>query len=152
VQNAVEQRTVDQNDLFRVVISRLICSAVTRVLHYISGLFYTPLNERLRQHFTVHNFHALARLDVPTYADAGVQQRLRANSDHTRYSVVWNHVVTSLHLFTTGVQLASQLSVLIGLLRDQRDGPLLAVLSFGHTLFQTKTRVRSWGPTGGNYY
>lgn len=40
------------------------------------------------------------------------------------------------HLMTTVIQLVSQLSVLIRVLKGQRDGPLLALLSFSEALFQ----------------
>ncbi|KAJ7743846.1 P-loop containing nucleoside triphosphate hydrolase protein [Mycena metata] len=148
VQNAVEHRTVDRDLLFQVALSRLICSAATRLLQHAQSQLYRPLNQRIRQHFTVQSFHARARLDVPTYADAAVQRQLENSTSSSRSSIAWNNVLTILHLISTGVELVSQVSVLLAMLRDQRDGPLLAILSFGHTLFRKKTNVRTWAPTG----
>ncbi|KAJ6569697.1 P-loop containing nucleoside triphosphate hydrolase protein [Mycena sp. CBHHK59/15] len=148
VQKAVEERTVDQHLLLQVAVSRLICSAISRLLRFAQGRLTRPLNERIRQFYAVHTFHALARLDVPTFADAAVQRQLDQSTASARTSIAWNNVVTALHLLSTGVELVSQLSVLIGMLKDQRDGPLLAILSFGHTLFQNRTTSRSWGPSG----
>ncbi|KAJ6456145.1 P-loop containing nucleoside triphosphate hydrolase protein [Mycena sanguinolenta] len=148
VQNAVEHRTVDRNVLLQVAASRLICSAVTRLLQHGQTLLYKPLNERIRQHYAIHTFRARARLDVPTYSDAAVQRQLDNSTTSARTSVAWNNVVTTLHLFSTGVELVSQFSVLLNLLRDQRDGPLLATLSFGHILFRKKVVQKNWSPSG----
>ncbi|KAJ6573835.1 P-loop containing nucleoside triphosphate hydrolase protein [Mycena vulgaris] len=148
VQNAVENRSVDRHLLLQVAASRLICAAATRLLNHGQGLLYRPLNERIRQHYAVQSFQARARLDVPTYSDSAVQRQLDDSSTSSRTSVAWNNVLTTLQLFATGIELVSQFSVLINMLRDQRDGPLLATLSFGHTLFQKKTRQRNWQPTG----
>ncbi|KAJ7037377.1 P-loop containing nucleoside triphosphate hydrolase protein [Mycena alexandri] len=148
VQNAVEHRTVDRDLLFQVALSRLICSAATRLLQHAQSRLYRPLNERIRQHFAVQAFHARARLDVPTYTDSAVQRQLENSTSSSRSSIAWNNVLTILHLISTGVELVSQFSVLFAMLRDQRDGPLLATLSFGHTLFRKKTHLRNWSPTG----
>ncbi|KAF7340233.1 ABC transporter related protein [Mycena venus] len=134
VQNAVEYRTVDRNLLFQVAASRLICSAITRVLQHVQNLLYKPLNERIRQHYAIHNFHARARLDVPTYSDSAVQRQLDNSTTSARTSIAWNNVLTTLHLVSTGVEL--------------RDGTLLATLSFGHTLFRKKVGKQNWSPSG----
>ncbi|KAJ7924347.1 P-loop containing nucleoside triphosphate hydrolase protein [Mycena leptocephala] len=148
VQNAVEHRTVDRDLLFQVAASRLICGAITRLLQHGHTRLYKPLNERIRQHYSIHTFHARARLDVPTYADSAVQRQLDHSTTSSRTSIVWNNVLTTLHLLSTGVELVSQFSVLFTMLRDQRDGPLLATLSFGHTLFRKKTGQQNWFPPG----
>ncbi|KAJ6498112.1 P-loop containing nucleoside triphosphate hydrolase protein [Mycena vitilis] len=148
VQNAVEHRTVDRNLLLQVAASRLICSAVSRLLQHAQTRLYKPLNERIRQHYAIQTFHARARLDVPTYADSGVQRQLDNSTTSSRTSIAWNNVLTTLHLVSTAVELVSQFSVLFNMLRDQRDGTLLATLSFGHTLFRKKTGQRNWSPTG----
>ncbi|KAJ7356592.1 P-loop containing nucleoside triphosphate hydrolase protein [Mycena albidolilacea] len=148
VQNAIAHRTVDRNLLFQVAASRLICNAITRLLQHGQGLLYKPLNERIRQHYAIQSFHARARLDVPTYSDSSVLRQLDNSTTSSRSSVAWNNVLTILHLVSTGVELVSQFSVLFNLLRDQRDGTLLAALSFGHTLFRRKVGQKSWSPSG----
>ncbi|KAJ7171705.1 P-loop containing nucleoside triphosphate hydrolase protein [Mycena crocata] len=148
VQTAVENRTVDVPVLMQVAASRLICSAITRLLRHGQGRLYKPLNERIRQHYAVQSFGARARLDVPTYSDSAVQRQLEHSVTSARTSIAWNNVVQTFHLFSTGVQLVSQFSVLVNMLRHQRDGPLLATMSFGHTLFRQKTNQRNWQPNG----
>ncbi|KAJ7671929.1 P-loop containing nucleoside triphosphate hydrolase protein [Mycena rosella] len=148
VQTAVENRSVDRHLLIQVAASRLLCAAINRLLLHGQALLYRPLNEKIRQHYAVQTFQARARLDVPTYADSAVQRQLDNSSTSSRTSIAWNNVLTTLHLVSTGIELVSQFSVLISMLRDQRDGPLLATLSFGHTLFRKRTSQRHWGPTG----
>ncbi|KAJ7102576.1 P-loop containing nucleoside triphosphate hydrolase protein [Mycena belliarum] len=148
VQNAIEKRSVDRHVLFQVATSRLVCAAVSRLLNFAQAQLYRPLNERIKQHYAVKSFHARARLDVPTYADASTQRQLDNSSTSSRTSIAWNNVLATLHLSSTGIELVSQFSVLFNMLRDQRDGPLLATLSFGHTLFRKKTNRRQWQPPG----
>jgi hypothetical protein len=152
VQNAVEQRSVDRRDLFKVALSRLVCAAISRLLTHAGLLLYRPLNDRIKQHYALQTFQARARLDVPTYADSAVQRQLDESTTSSRTSIAWNSVLSTLHLLSTAIELVTQFSVLFNMLRDQRDGPLLATLSFGHTLFRNKTRQRNWQPTGGNYW
>ncbi|KAF9014908.1 P-loop containing nucleoside triphosphate hydrolase protein [Cyathus striatus] len=140
VQTAVDKRTVDAELLFSVFLGRLACSFVNRLLRYAKQRIAVPLNVRIKQYYSVHIFHAMARLDVPTFDDAAVQRQLEQSfPPNSRSSIAWDTVVMALHMMSTMLQLTSQLSVLIGVLKDQRDGPLLAVLSFSHALFQWTT-------------
>ncbi|CAK5279803.1 unnamed protein product, partial [Mycena citricolor] len=148
VQEAVQNRTVDKAVLIRVALSRLICAAATRLLHFIQSQLSRPLNGRIRRYYSVQSFRARARLDVPTYADAAVQRQLENSTTSSRTSVAWNGVLSMLHLFSTALELVSQFSVLLTMLRDQRDGVLLAFLSFGDTLFRKKANQRFWSPVG----
>lgn len=87
----------------------------------------------------------MARLDVPTFDDTAVQRQLEQSfPPDSRSSVAWDTVVVTLHIFSTVLQLISQLSVLNGVLRGQRDGLLLAVLSFSHTLFFWSFEVKPY--------
>ncbi|KAJ7151708.1 P-loop containing nucleoside triphosphate hydrolase protein [Mycena filopes] len=148
VQNAVENRTVDRNLLFQVAASRLICSAVSRLLQHVQNRLYRPLNERIRQHFLCKASAPAPDWMSPLTQDSAVQRQLENSTSSSRSSIAWNNVLTILNLISTGVELVSQMSVLFAMLRDQRDGPLLAMLSFGHTLFRKKTNLRTWSPTG----
>ncbi|TFK38612.1 P-loop containing nucleoside triphosphate hydrolase protein [Crucibulum laeve] len=140
VQTAVDERTVDTHLLFKVAFGRFVCSLITRLLRYSKQRLAVPLNVRIKQYYSVHIFHAMARLDVPTFDDAAVQRQLEQSfPPNSRSSIAWDTVVMALHMLSTALQLTSQLSVLVGVLRDQRDGPLLAVLSFAHALFQWST-------------
>ncbi|KAH7926211.1 P-loop containing nucleoside triphosphate hydrolase protein [Leucogyrophana mollusca] len=137
VEIAVEKRTVDKHVLFSVAAGRVACSVATRLLQYCRSRLGLPLNMRIKQFYSTHIFHSMARLDVPTFEDPAVQRQLEAawsTSWHT--SVAWETVQMTSAVVTTAIRLISQLSVLFGVLRDQRDGPLLAALSFFQSVFQ----------------
>ncbi|KAG6816268.1 hypothetical protein H0H87_007349 [Tephrocybe sp. NHM501043] len=102
-----------------------------------------PLNLRIKRFYAVHIFNAMGRLDVPTFDDDAVQRQLEQSVNPLSHStIVWDTLETTLSGFTTLLQLTSQLSVLVNVLRDQRDGPLLAVLSFAQTIFARNTFTR----------
>ena len=88
-----------------------------------------PLKSRLRQHYTAHSFHARARLDVPTFDDPVVQRQLDATTGMNGGSVAWSTLQMVTELVNAAVRVASQLTVLISVLKNQPDGPLLAVVS-----------------------
>lgn len=93
----------------------------------------------------------MARLDVPTFEEASVQRQLEsASSSSGKSSVAWETIEATSNVITTAIQLLSQLSVLITILRDQRDGFLLAAISFIQSLFQwssvSKSVFQSLGP------
>jgi hypothetical protein len=82
-------------------------------------------------------YHAMARLDLPTFDDPKVQRQLESSfPTSSRSSIAWDTVTMIFHIMTTAIQLVSQLSVLIRVLNNQQDGPLLAFLSFTEALFQ----------------
>jgi hypothetical protein len=94
----------------------------------------------------------MARLDVPTFQDSVVQQQLEEACSSLRYgrsSFAWDTVVVTIRLSTSVLQLAMQVTVLIGVLRDQQDGPLLALLSFADPFFNWMKSTRGPLRTGG---
>ncbi|KDQ54980.1 hypothetical protein JAAARDRAFT_209162 [Jaapia argillacea MUCL 33604] len=137
VQEAVDTRTVDTSLLFHVATGRTTCMIASRVLQYIKQRLSMPLNRRIKHYYSTHIFHALARLDVPTFDDPNVQRQIESTTSQTgRSSLAWDTVVMAGDIIGTFLKLLSQVSVLIGVLRDQRDGPLLAVLSLSQSLLQ----------------
>ncbi|KAJ3719796.1 P-loop containing nucleoside triphosphate hydrolase protein [Lentinula raphanica] len=138
VGTAVEHRTVDKLLLLRVASSRVACSIADLILQHLSKIISRPLNARIKRYYTVHMFHVLARLDVPTYDDPLVQRQLeQAFPTNSRQSVIWRTVVGVIHMGSTTIMLVSQLSVLLNVLRNQRDGSLLAFLSFSHSFISS---------------
>lgn len=146
----MDERRVDRDLLFQIAAGRFACSVSGRVLRYGKQQIAIPLNTRIKHFYSVHTFHAMARLDVPTFDDTAVQRQLEQSyPPNSRTSVAWDTVVTTLHIFSSMLQLISQLSVLNGVLRGQRDGLLLAVLSFSHTLFYWSLGSAPYNLTGG---
>ena len=138
VQEAVDKRAVDKALLLRVAIGRFSCTMVSRLLSYLKSRLTLPLNQKIKKHYSLHIFHAMARLDVPTFQDPIVQRQLEEAYSSFRFgrsSFAWETVVMTIRLSTSLLQLATQVTVLIGVLQGQRDGPLLAFLSFADPLF-----------------
>jgi hypothetical protein len=72
----------------------------------------------------------MVRLDLPTFDDPAVQRQIEWSlPKNSQSSTAFDAVTSTLRLFTTAIQLISQLSVLINVLKDKNDGPLLASLS-----------------------
>ncbi|EGO19480.1 hypothetical protein SERLADRAFT_453452 [Serpula lacrymans var. lacrymans S7.9] len=137
VEIAVEKRDVDKQLLLHVAAGRIACTIASRLLQYARGRLALPLNMRIKQYYSTHIYHSMARLDVPTYEDPAVQRQLEAAwSTSWNSSVAWETIQMTSTVFTIALRLISQLSVLFAVLRDQRDGPLLAVLSFSQSVFQ----------------
>lgn len=152
VQTAVQHRSVDKSLLFQVASGRFLCALATRILRYTKHRLAVPLNARIKQYYSVHMFHAMARLDLPTFDDPKVQRQLESSfPQSSRSSIAWDTVTMISHIMTTVVQLASQLSVLVRVLNDQQDGPLLALLSFAEALFQRSAIREPFFHRGGKH-
>lgn len=149
----MEHRTVDKSLLFQVASGRFLCALAARILRYTKQRLAVPLNARIKQYYSVHMFHAMARLDLPTFDDPKVQRQLESSfPQSSRSSIAWDTVTMISHIMTTVVQLASQLSVLVRVLNDQQDGPLLALLSFAEALFQRSATREPFFHRGGVHF
>ncbi|KAI5989752.1 P-loop containing nucleoside triphosphate hydrolase protein [Pisolithus albus] len=127
VEMAVEKRTVDKDILLRVAGGRIACTVAERILQYCRSRVTVPLNRSIKQYYSTHIFQAMARLDLPTFEDPAVQRQLEsAWTTSWKSSIAWETIEITTNMFMTFIRLLSQLSVLINILRDQRDGPLLA--------------------------
>lgn len=151
IQIAVDRRTVDFNWLFSVTTARLICSLLQRIFEHINYRLTVPLNIRIKHHYDVHMFHAVSRLDVPTFDDMAVQRQIEQalSGGPSSSSVAWSLVSKVAKLGGMMVQLVSQVGVLVKVLGGQRDGYLLAVLSFGQAIFRWTNRKTPYVEAGG---
>ena len=153
VQIAVDTRSVNPRALTVAVAGAFLASLVTRILRYAKQRVATPLQARIKLHYSVHIFSALSRLDVPTFDDPVVQSQLDAAiPKQASQSVPWAALSAATHVVATVVQLVSQLSVLIAVLRNQPDGPLLAILCFALAFFKWNQSHKQWVSTGGALY
>lgn len=126
---AVDTRTVDRPLLLQVTAGTIACKIVSRFLQWGKESVTQPLNARLHKHYTLHAFHARARLDVPTFDDPAVQRQLDSTTNINGMSVAWNTFQLVSELANASVRVISQVSVLATVLRNQPDGPMLAALS-----------------------
>lgn len=88
-----------------------------------------PIRTHIRIYYSVHTFHAYARLDVPTFDDPAVQRQLQQPFSHMYIEpLAFSVINVTLRSISTGIQLVTQSFVLFNLLKDQTDGLLLAFL------------------------
>lgn len=115
----------------------MVCSLATRTLRYAQQRIATPLHLHIKAYYSVHIFHAMARLDVPTFEDPAVQRQIELSlPKHAHSSTAFDAVTATTRVITTAIQLISQFMILLNVLKDQPDGPLLAIFSFAHAFFQ----------------
>ena len=133
---AVEKRTVDKAQLFRIATGRVVCAIVNLLAGKIYFYITQQLSGRIERHYSVHTFHALARLDVPTFTDPVVSQQLNAViPDRARTMAPWSAISAAVGLASLLVHIFSECIVLIGVLRHQPDRALLAgIMVFNHFL------------------
>jgi hypothetical protein len=128
---------VDTTVLIHVAVGRVACTVATRLLQYSRSRIVIPINMSIKQFYAGHIFHSMARLDVPTFEDSAIQRQLEsAWASPWGTSVAWETVQSSTNVVMTVIRLLSQMSVLFTVLREQQDGPLLAILSFSQSIFQ----------------
>lgn len=134
VQTAVDKRTVDTRLLSQVALGRFGCAVVTRLLLFVKFRIMTPLNTRIKLFYSQHVFRANVRLDVPTFDDGAVQRQLEETFPrNSRSSIAWDTVVLAARISSTFLRLFSEVTVLVTVLHEQRDGLLLAALCFAQS-------------------
>jgi hypothetical protein len=77
----------------------------------------------------------VARLDVPTWDDPVVSAQIEAVIPKDSNTIAWAAITSLVQTGSTFVRLFSQTVVLMGVLREQRDGLLLSLLSFASDAF-----------------
>ena len=107
------------------------------------------LENRIRAHYSGHTFEAYARLDVPTFNDPVIQRQLD-NVAGGRTSVAWESLQMLMELMSTIVLLVSEISVLFAVLREQKDGVGIAVVSCLPALMRY-VRYQKYCDFGGMY-
>lgn len=137
VETAVEKRTVDKEFLMRIAIGRCLTIFSIRLFTYVQERVQIPLNLRIKRYYALRTFWAMARLDVPTFEDDVVQQQLQQSVGHSsRTSIAWDVVSTFLKIGSSAMRLIAQVTVLAGVLAEQRDGNLLLLLTFAHLVVE----------------
>jgi hypothetical protein len=125
----VEKQTVDKQLLFHISLGNATCSILGMLARMLQDRIERPLQARIRRHYVSHIFHARARLDLPTFDDPAVQRQFESISSLGSTNVGWQTVRMVVGLGGIAVNIVSQVTVLATVLKEQPDGPLLAVLS-----------------------
>ena len=140
----MNDRTVDRALLFRMTAGTLACKFVERLLEYARLRVSQPLQARLNKHYAMHLFEARARLDVPTFDDPAIQRQIDSAASVNGQGVAWGTITMVSGLATTLLKVVTQVGVLAGVLKGQRDGILLAVLCMVPSL----TNYLNWQTMG----
>ncbi|KAI0288518.1 HlyB/MsbA family ABC transporter [Russula brevipes] len=135
VQLSVDKRAVDTRLLIQIASGRVLCAAAEYFLRFALRKVSTALNARIRQFYTTHIFYSMARLDVPTWDDPVVSAQIEAVLPKGSNTVAWAAITSLVQTGSTILRLFSQSAVLMGVLRDQRDGYLLSLLSMASEAF-----------------
>ncbi|EPQ61192.1 P-loop containing nucleoside triphosphate hydrolase protein [Gloeophyllum trabeum ATCC 11539] len=152
VQVAVDTRAVDKQFLLRIAAGRIACAIAIRVLSHYKTIITSPLQRRIKQFYSLHIFHAMARLDVPTFEDTAVQRQLEATYTRFGSSVAWEVIQTLFSVATVAVQLVSQVSVLVAVMHGQAEGPLISSLALLQTVFEYMSMKRMIVQPGNRKY
>jgi hypothetical protein len=106
----------------------------TNLLRSILLHVQTTLNASIGQFYTVHYFHALARLDLPTFEDVAVQRQIQKVLPRNSSSIVWQTIMTISTAAFKSLTLISQFIIVIRVVGKQRNGLLLAILCFIYSM------------------
>jgi hypothetical protein len=129
VKSTVDKNAVDARSLLRAVYGRAICSVANYFLFYACYALSSALNRHSRQYYSNHAFHAMARLDVPTWDDPAVASQINALFPRSHNAVSWAVILTFVNTASAVLRMLSQSAVLFGVLRGQKDGLLFALLT-----------------------
>lgn len=125
----------------------MFVAVAKRGLQHAKSRIMDPLDRRIKAHYAAHIFEAYVRLDVPTFEDPVVRRQIESTLN-SRTSVAWDTVQLIANTASTMLLLVSQISVLAGVLRYQKDGALIASLSFFPSLLQWM-QMSQYGSHGG---
>jgi hypothetical protein len=121
--------------LFQTAAGRAFCSAAQYFISFASGKVSQALNSRCRQFYSTRIFHAVARLDVPTWDDPAVTAHINALfTTGSHRTNTWDTIATLVYTGSAFLRVLSQAAVMFGVLRGQKDGLLLALSSFSSDL------------------
>jgi len=131
---ADKDHTFDTRSLLRVVCGRAFCSAAAHFLYYACYTLSSVLNRRSKVYYSSHVFHAVARLDLPTWDDPAVSSQIAALFPSSPLAVSWAVILTFVNTVCAVVRMCSQTAILFGVLRGQKDGFSFALLTFSSNL------------------
>jgi hypothetical protein len=120
--------------LFQTAAGRAFCTTAQYFIGFASEKVSQALNSRCRQFYSTRIFHAVARLDVPTWDDPAVTAHINALFTDSQRTNTWDTISTLVDTGSAFLRVLSQTAVMFGVLRGQKDGLLLALSSFSSDL------------------
>ena len=139
---AVEKRHVDREALFRIAAGSVLAPSVDRLL--VRGVSYTQdwMGKRIERYYTLRAFQTTARLDVPTFGERDTSNALW-NLSHEGYSsMTWSVFAHLLDIFSSGVNLSSQVAVMLAVFRGHQEVKLISISIVAKVLLNALGGVR----------
>jgi hypothetical protein len=115
--------------MIRLTCGRVACSFAQCLLERTDGWLYLAFDDFVKRHYSRYAFEHIARIDVPTFMDPSVSQRLDAVSLRYGFCSVGRTIDSLLRSGCSILVLFTQVSVLVAILREQGIGSFLSLLT-----------------------
>ena len=129
MQATINDRELDRNRFIRLTCGRVACSLSQCILERTDGWLYLAFDDLVKRHYSRYAFEHVARMDVPTFTDPTVSQRLDAASLRYGFSSIGRTLDSLLRSGCSILVLFTQVSVLVAILREQGIGSFLSLLT-----------------------
>ncbi|KZS90374.1 P-loop containing nucleoside triphosphate hydrolase protein [Sistotremastrum niveocremeum HHB9708] len=130
VQRAVDSQNLDTKYVVKIAAGHLACRLGNSFLQVSRTTCRRHLDIHINTHFKAHIVHAHTRLDCPTFEDSAVQRQLEEHQGAFGFSsAAWEGLIGAITTLQSVLQVVTQFSVLVNLLRQQKDGILFALLT-----------------------
>jgi hypothetical protein len=115
--------------MVQLTCGRVACSFAQCLLERVDGWLYLAFDDFVKNHYSRYAFKHVARIDVPTFMDPSVSQRLDAVSLRYGYCSVGRTLDSLLRSGCSILVLFTQFSVLVTILREQGISSRLSLLT-----------------------
>jgi hypothetical protein len=115
--------------MIQLTCGRVACSFAQCLLERVDGWLYLAFDDYVKNHYSRYAFEHVARIDVPTFIDPSVSQRLDAVSLRYGFCSVGRTLDSLLRSGCSILVLLTQVSVLVTILREQGIGSFLSLLT-----------------------
>ncbi len=147
---AIDTRNVDKMTFFRVCAGLILSDVANSILVWARKRIETPLNARIRRWYSLHSFRARVRLDLPTYGEAAIRQKLSDASDNPwGKTVAWQPLELVTSILSATAQLLASVIVLLRILNGQRDVAVLVGLTLCTEIFYWFPQLSLFGRARG---
>lgn len=115
--------------MIQLTCGRVVCSLAQCILERMDGWLYLTFDDFVKRHYSRYAFEHVARVDVPTFIDPAVSQRLDAVSLRYGFCSIGRTLDSLLRSGCSILVLFTQVSVLVTILREQGIGSFLSLLT-----------------------
>jgi hypothetical protein len=115
--------------MIQLTCGRVACSFAQCILERMDGWLYLAFDNFVKRHYSRYAFKHVARIDVPTFMDPTVSQRLDAVSLRYGFCSIGRTLDGLLRSGCSILVLFTQVSVLVTILREQGIGSTLSLMT-----------------------